>query len=654
MTSTTSTTPDSTATESLDIESLDAALHAADLRVLVACLFHLTGDERWLADDLRPRRDVRLIADPSAGYDDETAAMIRSEVREWLLAEQATPVILDPGPERFGEMLSFFLGEQVPPEYEPMVRHDFGFDASPATSDEAESTAGARRRVIIVGSGVSGLCLAHRLDEAGFDWHIVEKNPDLGGTWFDNRYPGCGVDTPNHFYSFSFASNPDWTHYFSAGDELREYLQTFAANRALRDRIEFGASVTAAEWDAERNQWSVTIESPTGTRVEDADVVVTATGHFNQPVSPTFAGTDEFEGEIVHTAHWPEDLDLTGKRVAVIGTGASAMQLVPTIADSVAALTIFQRTPQWARPVPEYHLSVEPEAAWLFRNVPMYDRWYRFSQMWRYGDGLLRFLRRDPDWEHADRSLNKTNERHRVEIETFIRDELDGRDDLIAKCIPSYPPFAKRILIDNGWFKTLRLPHVELVTEPIADFTASGVRSADGTVHDADVVVFATGFDVTNLAARIDFIGAEGRRLADDWADENPRALLGMTVPDFPNLFVMYGPNTNMGHGGSGMWLAETQADYIVARLRDMAQEGLAAIDCLPARRDEYTEQIDQLHAELVWTHPGTETYYRNTNGQVRSPMPFRLVDYWTMTRTRGLEDFETTPLPASTTEKGN
>ncbi|MEZ5226221.1 MAG: hypothetical protein R2710_05985 [Acidimicrobiales bacterium] len=169
---------------------------------------------------------------------------------------------------------------------------------------------------------------------------------------------------------------------------------------------------------------------------------------------------------------------------------------------------------------------------------------------------------------------------------------------------PVLSPFAKRILIDNGWFKTLRLPHVELVTEPIADFTASGVRSADGTVHDADVVVFATGFDVTNLAARIDFIGAEGRRLADDWADENPRALLGMTVPDFPNLFVMYGPNTNMGHGGSGMWLAETQADYIVARLRDMAQEGLAAIDCLPARRDEYTEQIDQLHAELVWTHP--------------------------------------------------
>ncbi|MEZ5226220.1 MAG: NAD(P)/FAD-dependent oxidoreductase [Acidimicrobiales bacterium] len=302
MTSTTSTTPDSTATESLDIESLDAALHAADLRVLVACLFHLTGDERWLADDLRPRRDVRLIADPSAGYDDETAAMIRSEVREWLLAEQATPVILDPGPERFGEMLSFFLGEQVPPEYEPMVRHDFGFDASPATSDEAESTAGARRRVIIVGSGVSGLCLAHRLDEAGFDWHIVEKNPDLGGTWFDNRYPGCGVDTPNHFYSFSFASNPDWTHYFSAGDELREYLQTFAANRSLRDLHRVGASVTAAEWDAERNQWSVTIESPTGTRVEDADVVVTATGHFNQPVSPTFAGTDEFEGEIVHGA----------------------------------------------------------------------------------------------------------------------------------------------------------------------------------------------------------------------------------------------------------------------------------------------------------------------------------------------------------------
>lgn len=625
-------------------DALDAALDAADLRVLVACLFHLTGDERWLADDVRPRRDVRLIADPRAGFDDETAATIRDTVRALLVDGAPEPAIVDPGPERFGEMLSFFLGETVPPEYVPMIRQDFGF-LPEAASRRLPPDAGRRPpTVLIIGSGASGLCLAHRLDEAGFEWRIIEKNDDLGGTWHENRYPGCGVDTPNHFYCYSFAGNPDWSHYFSGGDELRQYLHRFADQRGLRDRVELGSRVTAAEWDQDGRQWRVTVESPTGSRTETADVVVTATGHFNEPVRPSFPGADTFEGEVAHTAQWPDGLTLEGKRVAVIGTGASAMQLVPTIAPSVASLTIFQRTPQWARPVPEYQQAVDPAASWLFRNLPMYDRWYRFSQMWRYGDGLLRFLRRDPEWEHPARSLNRTNERHRVEIETFIRTELEGRDDLIDACVPDYPPFAKRILIDNGWFATLREPNVELVTEPIEEMVPAGVRTADGAVHEVDVIVYATGFDVTNLAARIDVRGVDGFRLADDWADENPRALLGMTVPRFPNLFVMYGPNTNMGHGGSGMWLAETQSGYIVDRLCDLVEAGVAAIDCIPERRDEYTDRIDELHAELVWTHPGTRTYYRNRNGQVRSPMPFRLVDYWTMTRTRGLEDFTTIP----------
>lgn len=624
---------------------LDAALAAADLRVLTVCLFHLTGDERWLADDVRPSRDVRLIADPSAGYDDETATMIRQAVRDWVTGPEQEPAVIDPGPERFGQMLSFVLGEAVAPEYVPMVRADFGFD--PASRRLEAETAARRPSVLIIGAGVSGLCLAHRLDEAGFDWRIVEKNDDLGGTWHENRYPGCGVDTPNHFYSFSFAPNPDWTRYFSAGDELLTYLRDLAVERGLTERVELGARVTAARWDAGANRWTVTIESASGVRDETADVVVAATGHFNQPVRPELPGMASFGGEIVHTADWPDDLALEGRRVAVVGTGASAMQLVPTIAPSVASLTIHQRTPQWARPVPEYRDTVDAEASWLFRHLPMYDRWYRFTQMWRYGDGLLRFLRRDPEWEHPQRSLNRVNERHRVEIEGFIRSELDGRDELIERCVPDYPPFAKRILIDNGWFATLRRPEVELVTEPIAELTTDGIRTADGRERPADVIVLATGFDVTSLAARIDISGVDGVTLAEDWADENPRALLGMTVPRFPNLFVMYGPNTNMGHGGSGMWLAETQSGYIVDRLVDMVEGELDAIECIAERRDEYTERIDELHAELVWTHPGVRTYYRNRHGQVRSPMPFRLVDYWTMTRTRGLDDFVVTPCAA-------
>jgi 4-hydroxyacetophenone monooxygenase len=239
--------------------------------------------------------------------------------------------------------------------------------------------------------------------------------------------------------------------------------------------------------------------------------------------------------------------------------------------------------------------------------------------------------------------MNRVNERHRVEIEDYIRTELAGDEALIEKCMPDYPPFAKRILIDNGWYSTLRKPHVTLITEAITNLQAAGIQTADGGDHEFDVIIYATGFDVTNLAARIDFRGIDNFSLAQDWADDNPRALLGMTVPQFPNLFILYGPNTNMGHGGSGLWLAETQGRYVLDRLEDMVRLNLAAFNCKAEQRDTYTQRIDDLHSELIWTHPGTRTYYRTKNGHVRSPMPFRLVDYWQMTRSRGIEDFDTT-----------
>ena len=629
--------------------AVDEALNTADLRVLVACLYHLTGDEKWLSDEMRPQRDVRLVADPMAGFSQETADFIKNAARDWLLSDTSEPAITDPGPDTFGKMMSFFLGEEVPPEYVPMIRKDFGYSPE-AAPRKITSTTNRRPRIAIIGAGASGLCLAHQFDIAGLDWHLYEKNDDVGGTWHENRYPGCGVDTPNHFYCYSFSPNPDWTHFFSGSSELLNYLERFADDNNLRDRVTCGTRVQSAAWDDVNNVWDIELVDESGSRHDTVDILVSATGHFNQPVTPTFDGQDSFTGQIVHTAKWPTDLDLSGKKVAVIGTGASSMQLVPTIASDLAALTIFQRTPQWARNVPEYHLAVDEHAAWLFRYLPMYSQWYRFAQLWRYGDGLLRFLKVDPEWEHPDRSLNRINERHRNEIVSYITEKLEGRPDLLDKCIPSYPPFGKRILIDNGWFDTLCQQHVTLVTDPIDQFCETGVQTNEGEVFEADVIILATGFDVTTLASRIDIKGKSGVTLADDWANENPRALLGINVPNFPNLFIMYGPNTNMGHGGSGMWLAETQSNYITQRICDMVENNVAAVECISELRDEYTDRIDELHADLIWAHPGTPTYYRTAAGKVRSPMPFRLVDYWTMTNERGLEDFITTPHSTSST----
>ncbi|MEJ2173490.1 MAG: NAD(P)/FAD-dependent oxidoreductase [bacterium] len=619
---------------------LNAALAQADLRVLVMCLFHLTGDEKWLAPPYRPARDVRLIGDPAAGFGEDVQREIRQTMESLLADGVPQPAIDDPGEALFQRMMSICLGEQVPAEYVPMMRQDMGFEDRDVHWTRTRPQALALD-VVIAGAGVSGLCLAAKLDALGIAVTVLEKNPEVGGTWFENRYPGCGVDTPNHFYSYAFAPNPDWSRYFSLRDEIEAYLARCASAFGLRERIRFGTTLGAAHWDENARRWELTLLTSDGTtQALRAAVLVCATGHFSQPLPAQFPGADQFAGEMFHTARWPAQVSLAGKRVGVIGTGASAMQLVPTIADEVASLTIFQRTAQWARPVAEYRQSVDPAARLLFTTVPYYARWYRFTEFWRYGDGLLRTLRKDPDWTDPQRSLNRTNDRHRREMTDYIRAQLASRPELVEKCVPGYPPFGKRILLDNGWFETLCRPNVALVTEAIERIEANGVRTADATLHELDVLVLATGFRISDLAAQVDIRGRGGVRLADDWADENPSAYLGITVPRFPNLFVMYGPNTNMGHGGSVMWLAETQARYICGCLVAMAERDVAVIECREELRAAYTQEIDDLHAQLVWTHPGMRTYYRNRHGKVRSPMPFRLVDYWTRTRSAGLDDF--------------
>jgi len=630
-----------TDSRSIDPAALRAAVADADLRVLGMCLVHLSGDLKWLEAPYRPVRDVRLVADPQAGFPPEVQAEIRETVIALLSRGAPPPKIGDPGGELLLRMMSVCLGESVPPEYLPFVREDMGFESGdPAWSSPPAASRLAELNVVIAGAGLSGLALGYRLGKLGIPYIILERNPEVGGTWYENRYPGCGVDTPNHFYSYSFAPNHGWKHYFSPRDELQAYVERFATDSGVRAHIRFGAEVTGARWDEAVRRWTVTARTAKGVETFEAKAFVAATGHFERPALAKLPGAESFAGPMFHTACWPDDLSLEGKRVAIVGTGASSMQIVPTIVDKVAALAIYQRSPQWVRPVAEYNLPVKPGTQWLLEHVPFYAPWNRFTLFWRYGDGLLRFLRKDPDWPHAARSLNKVNDRHRIEMTEYIRSELASRPDLAEACVPSYPPYGKRILLDKGWFKALLKPHVELVTAPIDRLDAHGMVTADGKHRAADVVVLATGFVVTDLAARLGVAGRGGRTLAEEWADENPTAYLGMTVPGFPNFFCMYGPNTNMGHGGSVIFLAECQSRYIASCLVGMAERGLASIECRPGARADWVRRVDEEHAQLVWTHPGMSTYYRNRHGRVVSPSPFRLVDTWSMTRRPDFGDF--------------
>jgi 4-hydroxyacetophenone monooxygenase len=269
--------------------------------------------------------------------------------------------------------------------------------------------------------------------------------------------------------------------------------------------------LTSSRWDETRRRWISTLETDKGMEDFDSAVLVSAIGQLNDPSPAHFKREQDFAGLMLHSALWSDDIKLDGKRVAVIGTGATAMQLVPSIADRVASVTVYQRTAQWSRPVAGYSDPISEGARWLLAHLPFYVQWYRFNMFWRYGDGLLPFLRKDPDWPHPERAVNKGNDRHRQELTEFIHTELKDRPDLIEKCVPTYPPYGKRILLDNGWFKTLTQPDVELVTDGIDRFARDGIVTADGKLRPADVIVISTGFKVTEMAARLNITGRDGR-----------------------------------------------------------------------------------------------------------------------------------------------
>jgi 4-hydroxyacetophenone monooxygenase len=625
---------------------LSSAIAEGDIRCLLMVLVHMTGDQRWLEPPYKPKRDVRLIPDPDAGLSADIQEEIRAAVLKLFANGNPKPVIADPGDDLILKMMSACLGENVAPEYAPLMREEMGFVPRAARwSERPSDEAIAKQHVLIVGAGVCAIALGVALGRLGIPYTIVEKNDELGGTWYINRYPGCGVDTPNHSYSYSFGPRNDWTRYFCLREELLDYLKKVAAEYGIRRHLRLNTRLTSSRWDQSRQRWISTLKTEAGDETFESTVLVSAIGQLNDPSRAHFKGEENFQGLILHSALWSGDVGFEGKRVAVIGTGATAMQLVPSITDRVASVTVYQRTAQWARPVKGYSDPITEGAQWLLAHLPFYVQWYRFNMFWRYGDGLLPFLRKDPAWPYPDRAVNQGNDRHRQELTDFIMSELKDRPDLMEKCVPTYPPYGKRILLDNGWFSTLTKPNVELITDTIDHFAREGIVTANGKLRVADVIVIATGFKVTEMAARLNITGRDGINLRDAWANDNPAAYLGLTVPDFPNFFCMLGPNSGPAHGGSVIFQSECQSRYISGCLVDMIQRGIASIDVRQAVHDDYVRKVDAEHEQMIWTHPGMTTYYRNKSGRVFSAMPWRFVDYWAMTHDADLSQYRTTEI---------
>jgi 4-hydroxyacetophenone monooxygenase len=628
-------------------ERLEQALAGAHLATLLMVLVHLTGDRSWLDERYRPARP-RGPRDPDDGdLPEDVQAEIRAAalvaMRRWRdgLCE---PVI--PSSDQLVEMMSVCVGQPVAEEYTEMVAEEIGLrDRDDIWANE--HTAGTRENfgVVVVGAGFSGLCLAIKLERARIPYVVIEKNDTVGGTWLENAYPGCGVDSPSHLYQYSFAPNPDWPGYYSQRDQIKAYLERCADRYDVRRRIRFGTEVRRAAWNEERSVWELEVAGADG-RVErlDTNVLVSSVGQLNRPKVPAIECAETFAGPAMHTAQWDPAVEVAGRRVVVIGTGASAMQLVPALAGVAAHVTVLQRSPQWAVPNPNLRRAVSDDTRWLLANVPFYSGWYRFRQFWLWNDNIHPTLQIDPEWPHPQRSISASNDAHRVFLTEHIERTLEGRPDLLRKCLPTYPPYGKRMLMDAGWFQTVRRDDVALVTEPVERITPGGVRTADGTEHAADVLVYATGFEAQKLLWPMDVRGRDGLTIREAWGDDDARAHLGITVPEFPNLFCLYGPNTNLGHGGSVVFHAELQVRYVMGMLRKMLERDLAAVEVRRDVHDEYNERVDAAHERMIWTHPGMDTWYRNARGRVVTNSPWRLVEYWRMTREPDLTEYRLTP----------
>lgn len=621
------------------------AIEVANIPTLLMVIVQLTGELEWLEAPYTPKRQPGLGDNDSGGLDPQHQREVREAALEAILAWRAGRAVAIPEPdeELIVRMLSVSMAETVPSEYGQFTAAQLG---QVKFLDHEPVNAPADFKVLVIGAGVSGLCAAINLQMLGINFEVVERNSTVGGVWWENHYPGAGVDTPNHLYSYSFAPF-DWQKYFCLRDELHAYLEHVCDNFEVRNNIRFDTGVERIEYQESRQKWLVTLRLPDGTSQQtEANVVISAAGIFNPPVFPDIDGLDEWKGEKWHTARWPKDADLAGKRVAIIGNGASCMQIAPEIQDEVESLTIFQKSVHWAAPFEQFRKEVPDPIRTLLSEVPLYRNWYRVRLGWTFNDRIHSALQKDPDWEHPERSLNAQNDAHRAYFTQYVVDELgDKAPELLERVLPTYPPFGKRMLMDNGWYRMLRNPKVTLVDNHVDRIEHDRLRTEEGTEYEADVLLLATGFDVLNFITTYEAVGRSGASLTDHWEQDNAKAYLGTVVPDFPNLFTLYGPNLQPGHGGSLIFVVEMQVRYIMDMIQKMLQDKIGAVEIRKEVHDAYNDKVDLAHEQMVWAHPGMTSYYRNERGRIVVNSPWRNVDFYQMTREANLEEYLAEPV---------
>jgi cation diffusion facilitator CzcD-associated flavoprotein CzcO len=478
-----------------------------------------------------------------------------------------------------------------------------------------------QHRIVVIGTGFAGIGMAVRLKQAGYhDFVVLERADDVGGTWRDNTYPGCRCDVPSHLYSFSFAPNPDWSRTFSPQPEIEAYLQKVTDGFRVRPHIRFGHAVESAHWQGDH--WLIHTSQGDFT----AEVLLSGMGPLAEPSIPSLPGIESFEGEVFHSAQWNHDLDLSGRKVAVIGTGASAIQFVPAIQPEVEELHLFQRTPPWLMPRPDRKITALERR--IFRAFPLAQKAARAAVYWSRESTVLAFAKLP--------RLMKVGQRV---AERHLREQV--RDpELRAKLTPDFTLGCKRVLLSADYYPAVAQPNVDVVTDAITEVTPTGIVTDDGVKHEVDTIIYGTGFRVTDLPVMDMLHGREGRTLREAWAD-GMEAHLGTAIAGFPNFFLLIGPNTGLGHS-SMVFMIESQIAYILDALKTMDATGVREVEVRPEVQREFVDGVRSSMRNTIWTRGGCTSWYLDSAGRNTTLWPSFTFKFRQLTRHFDASEYST------------
>lgn len=626
----------------------ELAALVADLSPLLLALtmVHMSGDMAIIRSGIQTA-PPSFNGDTWGSISETDKAQVRSEALQVIKAwrDAGCPEPYRPTQAELHEMINFLIGMEMEPEYVELICEDISYNSTDdrafrwnkPVSDDAKAGCGT----VIVGAGMSGILLGMRLKQAGLPFVIVEKRDGVGGTWYANQYPGLRVDVPSHAYSYSFLQDHKWPHLYSWQTDLLSYFRKCFERFDISDHLRFNTEVTGADWDDEASEWKVSVRGKDGsTEILTSRALVSAQGFFNATYTPTFEGADRFKGAKFHSAEWHHDVALAGKRIAVIGNAATTLQMAPQLAEIASHLTIFQRSPSWTFINPEYAREIRDSEQWAIRHLPYYSGWNRAAVFNWSLDKMAMVMGYDPDWPQDGKSTSALNEFSRQRALADYHQHLDERPDLLEKLLPDYPPYVKRPTIGSGnFFDAIKRPNVELVTDAIKGMTEQGIVDATGRSHEFDVIIYATGFKVQEYLSPMVIRGRGGIEINKYWQDR-PGGYLGITVPNFPNFFMIYGPGNNLGYNGNLVFSSETQSNYIAASLRYMVENDRKVLDVREEVFDDYMERTARKLKEFVWSTPYGTTYYRNSSGRVTTNTPWTLLEAWQWTRDINPADF--------------